>query len=582
MTNLKVENDFIEWCKSIHPDINPYIFINRHARYSGEYFSLLKASMKKLHKALSRKVPNIHFSFKGRVKSKRSFLIKSFRTMAENIEKLFPDSYPTDEASLELLNKERADAIEYYFKFLLNDASPNKKRFDQIKNMIENTSHSEGTLQGFRRCFDQLTPEEKENLVIRLGRTEDTFANRIIVNDVDFNVQSIQNNSDNQIEITDSSGNTIPISSAITIPLDKVMQDENTGVRYVIINGEKKEISEHNLLYADTLPAKKRTFDNALKNDKNEITLLQDSIVLNDKEHDKEHDKETSYNILSTFTDPKTGDIKAVINSNNLPINISYADDNDENNIINLSKALKNSNMKLKKVDSKYTEQALYDIQEAMIQYYDESHDKIGAERILKRSKNYVKNPKEGSNYKSLHDSFFYKFFGFSLETQIRNLEMEKTYANDTGGTYSEIYRASSHDNYKIEKSKKWYKNPILRPILEEDRDAFLSSTEVLEKLLYDDPTILGDLLPKYILTHDFKPEDKKEGVESLVLDIQDDETADILFKHIFKNPKAYTPKPDDPLPPLDFSSFESFIRSRKVRMDAISRGNFDIPLDYY
>ena len=186
MRNPKVENDFIQWCQYIHPDINPYIFFRRHIRYSDEYAPLLEDLMVKLHKELCRRLPNVNFSFKGRIKSKRSFLIKSFRTMAESINKLFPDQYPTDENEMKALQEQRSKNIEKYFKFLLKDRPPKIERYLKIKNMIESTPPEKGTLNGFRALFEQLTPDEKENLVIRLGRTEDTFANRIIVNDVDF------------------------------------------------------------------------------------------------------------------------------------------------------------------------------------------------------------------------------------------------------------------------------------------------------------------------------------------------------------------------------------------------------------
>ena len=229
MRNPKVENDFIQWCQFIHPDINPYIFFRRHTRYSDEYAPLLEKLMVNLHEELCRRLPNINFSFKGRIKSKRSFLIKSFRTMAGSIEKLFPDQYPTDENEMKALQEERSKNIEKYFKFLLKDRPPKIERYLKIKNMIENTLHENGTLKGFRDLFEQLTPDEKENLVIRLGRTEDTFANRIIVNDVDFNIQSVRSNPEGQLEILDEKGNAIPISSAIQIPSNEIVLDKTDG-----------------------------------------------------------------------------------------------------------------------------------------------------------------------------------------------------------------------------------------------------------------------------------------------------------------------------------------------------------------
>lgn len=552
----KVEKDFIQWCQYIHPDVNPYIFFRRHTRYNDEYTPLLKKLMVNLHEELCDRLPNINFSFKGRIKSKRSFLIKSFRTMAESIEKLFPDQYPTDENELKLLQEQRSKNIEKYFKFLLKNKPPKIERYLKIKNMIENTSPEKGTLKGFRDLFEQLTPEEKENLVIRLGRTEDTFANRIIVNDVDFNIQSIKNNSDGQLEILDEKGNVIPISSAIQIPSDEIILDEKDGNRYAIIDGKRKKINEHNLLYETELSAKKRTFDNASKTPDGKLTLFQDILVINDEEQ---------FNVVSTYTDSETGDTMIITHQTKEPNTNKYCENNT--NIINVSKLLRNgTNVKLKKFDSQYTEKALYDIRDAMYQYYDE----IGVTRIWTRSKDYVQSPKK-SLYKSLHDSYFYEEMGYCLETQIRDLEMERDCENKANTNSDNLPLATSHDTYKKEKMKNWSKNPILRTILEKNPEAFDSSTEILEKLLYNPDVSLPDLLGKYIITVKVA----KNKVEPFVSEIYN------VFEHIFQNPKAYTPSPEDPLPPLDFSSYENFMRSRKIRNDVRSNGNFNIDFDY-
>lgn len=556
MKNPKVENDFIQWCQYIHPDINPYIFFRRHTRYSDEYAPFLEELMVNLHEELCRRLPNVNFSFKGRIKSKRSFLIKSFRTMAESIEKLFPDQYPTDEAEMKALQEERSKNIEKYFKFLLKDRPPKIERYLKIKNMIENTPHENGTLKGFRDLFEQLTSDEKENLIVRLGRTEDTFANRIIVSDVDFNIQSIRSTPEGQLEILDEKGNSIPISSAIQIPSDEIVLDESDGNRYAIIDGKRKKINEHNLLYDSELSAKKRTFDNASKTPDNKITLFQDMLVIND---------EKQFDIVSAYTDSQTGNIMVITHQPKDSNSNKYCEDNT--NIINLTKLLQNgTNIKLKKFDSQYTEKALYDIRDAMYQYYDQ----IGITRIWTRSKDYVQSPKEESKYKSLHDSYFYEEIGYSLETQIRDLEMEKDCENksDTNSTNSPL--VTSHDTYKKDKIKKWVKNPILRPILEKNPEAFDSSTEILEKLLYDPDVALPDLLGKYIMTAKVT----KNKVEPFTAKIFQ------VFEHTFQNPKAYVPDPQDSLPALDFSSYENFIRSRKIRNDARSKGNYNIDFD--
>ena len=553
----KIEQDFINWCAYIHPDINPYLFFRRHTRYYDEYAPFLEDLMVHLHEELCERLPNINFSFKGRIKSKRSFLIKSYRTMAESIEKLFPDQYPTDENEIKALQEQRSKNIEKYFKFFLKETPPKIERFLEIKNMIETTSSEKGTLKGFRDLFDQLTPEEKEDLVIRLGRTEDTFANRIVVNDVDFNIQSIRSNPDGQLEILDEQGNAIPISSAIQVPSDEVTLDENDGYRYAIIDGKRKKIREHHLLYPNELTAKKRTFDNASKTPDDKLTLFQDVLVINDEEQ---------FNIVSTFTDPETGDTMVITHQTNASTSNKYCEDNT--NILNLSELLRNgANLKLKKFDSEYTEKALYDIRDAMYDYYDH----IGITRIWTRSKDYVKTPKEESKYKSLHDSYFYQKIGYSLETQIRDLEMEKDCENKPDINSTNTPLITNHDTYKKDKMKKWSKNPILRHILEKDPESFDSSTEILEKLLYNPDVSLPDLLGKYIITAKVA----KNRVEPFVAKIYQ------VFEHTFQNPKAYIPDPNDPLPQLDFSSYEKFFSSRKIRIDAISRGNVNIDFDY-
>ena len=556
MGKSKIENDFINWCQYIHPDINPYLFFRRHMRYSDEYAPVLEELMVNLHEELSTRCPNINFSFRGRIKSKRSFLIKTFRTMAENIEKLFPEQIPTDDTEQKKIQEQRNKNIAYYLKFLVNAKPPKVERYLKLKNIIESAPLEKGTLKNFKDFFDELTPDEKESLVIRLGRTEDTFANRIVVNDVDFNIQSVQSNQNGQLEILDEQGNTIPISSSIQIPADEITLDETDGNRYAIIDGKRKRINKHNLLYNNELSAKDRTFANASKTSDGKITLFQDILVINDKEQ---------FDIVSTYIDSETGDIMVITHQTKGESANTYCEDNS--NIINLTKLLQNgTNAKLKKFDSQYTEQALYDIQDAMYQYYDEQ----GITRIWKRSKDYVKNPKQQSNYKSLHDSFFYEEIGYCLETQIRDLEMAKDCENKPTTNSTNTHLATSHDTYKKEKMKKWYKNPILRHILEKDPEAFDSSTEILEKLLYNPDVALPDLLGKYIITAKVG----KNKVEPFVGKIHQ------IFEHTFQNPKAYIPDANDTLPPLDYSSYKKFLISMKKRNDAKSNGNVNIDLD--
>ena len=61
MRSPKVETDFIEWCRYIHPDINPYLFFQRHARYSDEYFPLFE------EKQLTARFGQEYIDYKKRV-----------------------------------------------------------------------------------------------------------------------------------------------------------------------------------------------------------------------------------------------------------------------------------------------------------------------------------------------------------------------------------------------------------------------------------------------------------------------------------------------------------------------------------
>ena len=110
-----------------------------------------------------------------------------------------------------------------------------------------------------------------------------------------------------------------------------------------------------------------------------------------------------------------------------------------------------------------------------------------------------------------------------------------------------------------------------MRPILEINPEVFDSSTEILEMLLYNPNVSLPDLLGKYILVGKFAG----NKIDSYIPEIR------TVFEHTFHNPKAYKPDPQDPLPPLDFSSYGNFMSSRKSRNDARNKGNNNIDLDY-
>ena len=295
MNNSPIENEFIGWCHHVHPDINPYIFIQRYNRYYEEYLPLIDENMVQLHHQLSLEKPNIECSFKGRIKSKRSFFIKTFKTMAENIAKIFPEELPENEEEKEKILKEQDDAIDKYFKFL---ASDEPQKFNKIKHIIK-TMTSLGTVDSFRFVFNKLSSDEKDRLVNRLGRTEDTFAYRPVINSVDFNIKSVRENANNEFEIIDSDDNVIPIHSSITFSPEEIIEKDN-GSKYILIDGKEQKLNERNLLYPYDLPSSKRCFENALKNPDGKLTMLQDSIVINNNEH---------FDICSINTNPLNNQI---------------------------------------------------------------------------------------------------------------------------------------------------------------------------------------------------------------------------------------------------------------------------------
>lgn len=521
MNNSPIENEFIGWCHYVHPDINPYIFIQRYNRYYEEYLPLIDENMVQLHHQLSLEKPNIECSFKGRIKSKRSFFIKTFKTMAENIAKIFPEELPENEEEKEKILKEQDDAIDKYFKFL---ASDEPQKFNKIKHIIK-TMTSLGTVDSFRFVFNKLSSDEKDRLVNRLGRTEDTFAYRPVINSVDFNIKSVRENANNEFEIIDSDDNVIPIHSSITFSPEEIIEKDN-GSKYILIDGKEQKLNERNLLYPYDLSSSQRNLENALKSPDGKLTMLQDSIVIDNKEH---------FDICS-------------ININ--PVNNQILMTNQYGESKNLSLLLNNHKLNLRKTDEEYTIPAIYDVYDIIKKYYSEN-DII---KIESRFKDYIENPKN-TGYMSIHDSSFNEIYGYTMEAQIRDLKMEDDCKNESSST--------GHDQYKIAKSQKSMENPILSDIIKYDSLAFDSSTSTLIKKM-DNPNIeISDLLGKYLLVtriHNGNSISYQPNIAT-------------IFEHTF----GYTDmtqftNPDDKYPPLDMSNYKNFIKSRKLRNEAIRK----------
>ena len=524
MNNSPIENEFIGWCHRVHPDINPYIFIQRYNRYYEEYLPLIDENMVQLHQHISSEKPNIECSFKGRIKSKRSFFIKTFKTIAENIVKIFPDELPENEDEKQKILLEQDSSIDKYFKFL---ASDNPQKFDKIKNIIK-TMTSLGTVDSFRFVFNKLSPDEKNKLVNRLGRTEDTFAYRPIVNSVDFTIQSINQNSNHEFEIIDSNGNVIPIHTSVTFSPDEIIEKDN-GSKYIIVDGKDQKLNERNLLYPYNTSSSQRDLGNALRNSPDgKLTMLQDSIVIDDKEH---------FDICSISVHPV---------SDQIPITNQYGESK------NLSLLLNNHKLSLRKTDEEYTIPAIYDIYDIIKKYYSENDIK----KIESRFKDYIKNPKD-SGYMSIHDSSFNEIYGYTMEAQIRDLKMEDDCKDESSST--------GHDQYKIVTAKKLLDNPILANILKNDSLAFDSSTSTLIKKLDNPDVEISELLGKYLLVTKMNNGTSVSYQPNIAT----------AFEHTFKySDMLQFTNPDDKYPPLDMSSYKNFIKSRKARNEAIRKEN--------
>lgn len=519
MNSSKVKENFINWCSSLHPEVNPYIFIHRYTRYAEEYLPLIMNDMTSMHQYIHDKKPNVYICFKGRIKSERSFYIKSFVTIAKNIKAIFDKE---NEIS------ERNKMFEKYFKFLLTD---NAKKYEELQKLLSTTITKNDYQTCFNIIFDQLTKDEKDKLVYRLGRTEDTFAYRIIINSVDFPVKSFEHSSDSEFYIIDSDNNQIPIHTAISInPNTDIFYSEKDYKNYIMVNGKKEILNERNLLYPPNLPPIERKLENAQKNENGNLTLLRDSFVLGD-------------NAVLDIMDIK-------FNSTNNSILIT--DSNGE--VRNLSKLLQNNKkINLRKHDEEPLIKEIYTIERLKQEYYDNHY----IQSIKSRYKDYIANPRPETQYMSIHDSAIHKNYGYTQEGQLRTLEMEDSGKDETTRV--------GHDAYKKEKNKRFKENKILARILSSDPNAFDSSSSTLMELIKNGKVELPEILGKYILTTTISKGTSVSYQPSI----------DTIFEHIFHNSYVnLSPSSDDGLPPLDFSNYRNFIASRKIRNQAIDKSS--------
>ena len=518
MSSSTVEQNFIKWCNSLSPDINPYIFIHRYNRYYEEYLPLLKDIFTELHQYVHNQKPNSHSSLKGRIKSKRSFFIKTFIHIADNIKNIFDNTIDIDK---------RNKTFDKYFKFLLKS---NPDKYEKIKKLaFDITPNFDDYSKIFSIIFNELSQEEKDNLITRLGRTEDTYAYRFIIQSIDFPIKSITHFPNGQFYIIDPDGNKIPINKAVRLnPKTDIFYDEKTGITYVTLNGKKEPLNEKNLLYPNNLPANKHTLQNAKKDENGNLILLYDSLILDDN---------TSLDII---------DIKLNPQDNTIYVTDSNGD------IRNLNNLLAKSSLKLSKYDDQYLIPDLYDSFNITQDFFVKNH----ICPIKSRYKDYIASPKSETFYRSIHSSVFHQNYGFTAEGQFRTQEMEdKAKDESTRG---------GHDAYKQSKSKEISDNLILSKILAEDPLAFDSSSPTLMKLIEDNNVDLSELLGRYLLTTTVS-----DGTS-----ITYEAPINVIFEHTFHNVPSQSNLSNNSMPRLDFSSYNNFISSKKSRNDYINESS--------
>lgn len=523
MEKSKVEQEFINWCQMLHPDINPYIFIHRHIRYFEEYLPLLDDTMKKMYNFIHAKNPNTHFILKGRIKNKRGYLIKSFITLSNNIDKIF--NHENDE-------QEREKEFEKYFKFLKIEKP---EKYNELKEFTQTIISSFDYLDSFLIIFNKLSKDEKDKFIYRLGRTEDTFAYRLIVDSVDFPIQSVDfDASHNSFYITDQNGKKVPIHAASTLdPKKDIIHSEKNDKNYIYIHKKREILNERNLLYPNHIPSKERNLPNAQKDENGNLTLLRDSIIsINGNSH---------LNILDIHFNPKNNSVFVT---------------NSEGEVRNLSSLLQKDNFVLRKHDEDSLIQAVYKTNLARKEFYENNN----IQSIKSRYKDYIKSPKPETEYMSIHDSAIdKKHGGYAIEAQSRTLEMEDSCKDETTRV--------GHDVYKKEKERKYSQNKILARILATDPTAFDTSSSTLMKILEDDNVELSEILGKYILV---------TLIDGKVESFQP--TIDMVFEHTFHTQKiSEKDSHDDEVPKLDFSSYKNFITSRNLR-NIILKKEADFP----
>lgn len=511
--NSFIEDRFLEWLKILNlgDSLNPNIFVNQYNRYNELYISLISTLLEKMYTSIQSKVPNVDFFIKGRLKSKLSFLSKTFTRLVTNITSLLSDS-PDNNAS-----------IEEFFGFIKEQDETkynaiSKKILDIKKSKLN--IHPQKIQLFVTKVLPLLAKDEQDQLFSLLGKIHDIFAYRIVVRSVDYDIKDLKLSENGNVQII------TPANSIIDINLPTKLSPEDIrtnkyGKNCASINGVETEITNHNLLYDSEISSRNRVLSNAKRDSEGKLTFLGDSIL------------------LCTRNPVLLDNIESIFYSEQN--NSFYIQRNGK--IINLTRCLaKGIQMKVRKSDPKTCIEFSRKIEQISVESLQEEEYTM----LPNRRKDYILEPKQNSNYQSIHNSFVSIIYKILLESQIRTYDMEISTKEESEKT--------GHDNYKkAKKAKIISENPILKYVNEIFPNAFDSSSENIMYLLANHPEIkLSDVFPTYLL---FTSTSKKEV---LTLKTENPQNFDYFFSHVPKEIKAQIFEQYG----INFDSFEAFTHS--------------------
>lgn len=514
MSNF-TENRFNNWTKLLRLDFDPSIFTKLYLKYTNDFAAIIEDLLKDLSIEIRTKFPNVDFYIKGRFKSETSYIYKTFLRLNSNISLLFDSS---------ISNEERVSAIKTFFGFLKD-----KEKYQNIKNKILNEVTNEYNVsdiediniifQKFQDLLNSLSQTEKNEVIKRLGKTEDIFAYRVIVNSVSFDIKDITTSEDGIIKLIDNEGKSISVSPSVKLSSNDIYENKY-GKKCALIDGVETELYNYNFLYDPSIPAKKRTFKNAKKDTEGNYTFLRDAFVLSDGTH---------LDITSIYYSPEYESY--------------FFESNGERK--NLSSLINSSSIQLKKHDSKTCIEYAKKIDTIDLEF----QKKYNYMPIKDRRKNYIDSPKPNSGYQSIHNSFYNFVYNFIIENQVRTKEMEEASKMENSKT--------GHDEYKKDKMhKKISKRPILDKVKKSDPTAFDSSASTIMVLLSKNfsQIELYEVLPKYILVTPIG-----DDISSFV------PNQDVVFNHFFSNIPKEKKAEIKKISGIDFTNFKSYLSSIQV-----------------